>query len=58
MHDNNQHISSGAIGGKNIAIVGGGPGGLTLERQCSKTVLRWWSFNEIKTAAHASKAAH
>ena len=32
MHDNTQHISTSAVGRKNIAIVGGGPGGLTLAR--------------------------
>ncbi len=32
MQDNTQYISTSAVGGKNIAIVGGGPGGLTLAR--------------------------
>jgi 2-polyprenyl-6-methoxyphenol hydroxylase-like FAD-dependent oxidoreductase len=32
MHDNTQHKSTSAVAGKNIAIVGGGPGGLTLAR--------------------------
>ena len=32
MQDNTQHISTSAVDGKNIAIVGGGPGGLTLAR--------------------------
>jgi len=32
MQDNTQHISMSAVDGKNIAIVGGGPGGLTLAR--------------------------
>jgi 2-polyprenyl-6-methoxyphenol hydroxylase-like FAD-dependent oxidoreductase len=32
MHNNTQHISTSAVGRKNIAIVGGGPGGLTLAR--------------------------
>jgi 2-polyprenyl-6-methoxyphenol hydroxylase-like FAD-dependent oxidoreductase len=32
MHDNTQHKFTSAVAGKNIAIVGGGPGGLTLAR--------------------------
>jgi 2-polyprenyl-6-methoxyphenol hydroxylase-like FAD-dependent oxidoreductase len=32
MHDNTQHKSTSAVAGKNIAIVGAGPGGLTLAR--------------------------
>jgi 2-polyprenyl-6-methoxyphenol hydroxylase-like FAD-dependent oxidoreductase len=32
MQDNTQHKSTSAVAGKNIAIVGGGPGGLTLAR--------------------------
>jgi 2-polyprenyl-6-methoxyphenol hydroxylase-like FAD-dependent oxidoreductase len=32
MHDKTQHISTSAVAGKNIAIIGGGPGGLTLAR--------------------------
>ena len=32
MQDSTQHISTSAVDGKNIAIVGGGPGGLTLAR--------------------------
>ena len=32
MQNNTQHISTSAVGRKNIAIVGGGPGGLTLAR--------------------------
>jgi cation diffusion facilitator CzcD-associated flavoprotein CzcO len=32
MHDKTQHKSTTAVAGKNIAILGGGPGGLTLAR--------------------------
>ncbi|AFL86838.1 2-polyprenyl-6-methoxyphenol hydroxylase-like oxidoreductase [Terriglobus roseus DSM 18391] len=32
MQDDTQHISTSAVGGKSIAIIGGGPGGLTLAR--------------------------
>jgi 2-polyprenyl-6-methoxyphenol hydroxylase-like FAD-dependent oxidoreductase len=32
MQDNTQHKSTSAVAGKNIAVVGGGPGGLTLAR--------------------------
>ena len=32
MHYNNHHVPTCGVGGKKIAIVGGGPGGLTLAR--------------------------
>jgi hypothetical protein len=32
MYENTQNESMSAVAGKNIAIVGGGPGGLTLAR--------------------------
>ena len=37
MHENTKHISTSAIAGKNIAIAGGGPGGLTLARLLQKS---------------------
>jgi NADPH-dependent glutamate synthase beta subunit-like oxidoreductase len=57
MHDNTQHKTTNAVAGKNIAIVGGGPGGLTLPDCCNRVARKLWCTSEIKAAAHACRAA-
>ena len=48
-----------AVEGKKIAIVGGGPGGLTLARDCcSKAMRRSQCMSVTRAAVRASRVAH
>jgi NADPH-dependent glutamate synthase beta subunit-like oxidoreductase len=58
MQYKSKQVSMSSLDGKKIAIVGGGPGGLTAARLLQQAVRELWCTSVITAAAHACKVAH